>query len=111
MKKTYRIKKEKEFQQIITERRSYANRNFVVYCTTEDAQNHFRVGISVGKRVGNAVVRNAVKRKIRTILYQLREDIAPCNFIIIARAGVQDLDFEALQKNIIHVLKLAQIMK
>ena len=83
-----------------------------MYVLDKPEQKHFRVGISVGKKIGNAVVRNAVKRKIRTSIYQLKESIdSTCDFLIIARPGVDKLTSEEIHSNIKHVLKLAKILK
>lgn len=49
MRKSYRIKKEAEFQDVFDHGQSVANRNFVIYHLQRD-QPHFRVGISVGKK-------------------------------------------------------------
>ncbi|MHC5216897.1 ribonuclease P protein component [Enterococcus sp. LJL128] len=111
MKKSYRVKKEKEFQQVFLNKQSCANRRFVIYVLKKE-QQHFRVGISVGKKIGNAVTRNAVKRKIRTALYTLKDQIdETCDFIVIARPGVQELTSEEVLKNLTHVLNLAKILK
>lgn len=50
--KSYRVKKEAEFQEVFTQGKSCANRMFVVYMIEKPEQKHFRVGISVGKRSG-----------------------------------------------------------
>lgn len=111
MRKSYRIKKEKEFQKIIQTRQSFANRNFVVYIMKKNAQPHFRVGISVGKKVGNAVRRNRVKRQIRQALFELKEDISSeYKFVVIARPAVINLNTHEVKQNIRHVLKLAKVM-
>ena len=95
MKKSYRVKKEKEFQQVFNKKQSCANRRFVVYVLEKPQQAHFRVGISVGKKIGNAVTRNAVKRKIRASLFQLKDRISPeIDFIVIARPGLEKLSSE-----------------
>lgn len=112
MKKNYRVKTEKEFQAVFHHKKSYANRKFVVYVLEKPEQKHFRIGISVGKKIGNAVNRNAVKRKIRAITYELKEEILPnYDFIIIARPSVETLTSEEILTNIKHVLTLAEIMK
>ena len=74
MQKKYRVKKEREFQKVFEEGASFANRKFVVYRLEPSGQKHFRVGLSVGKKVGNAVARNQVKRQIRAVLQELKTD-------------------------------------
>ena len=111
MKKSYRVKKEKEFQQVFNKKQSCANRRFVVYVLDKPEQKHFRVGISVGKRIGNAVTRNAVKRKIRASLFQLQGNIkTEIDFIVIARPGLEELTSEEVKANLKHVLTLAKIL-
>ena len=112
MKKSYRVKKEKDFQHVIYNKQSYANRKFVVYTLKKEGQTHFRVGLSVGKKIGNAVTRNAVKRKIRASLFELKDTIdESVDFVVIARKGVEDLTSEEVLKNLKHVLTLAKILK
>lgn len=112
MKKSYRVKKETEFQRVFQTRDSCANRKFVIYQLEKPGQAHFRVGISVGKKIGNAVVRNAVKRKIRQALYEIQGDLRQdVDFLVIARPSVQLLTMDEVKTNLIHVLKLAKIMK
>lgn len=112
MKKTYRIKKEKEFQQVITARASFANRNLVLFIYERAELTHFRVGFSVGKKVGNAVQRNRVKRQLRVAVQALKEDL-PSNldFILIARPNILHLSTAEVQKNVRHVCRLAGIIQ
>ena len=110
MRKAYRVKKEQEFQKVFQTGQSYANRKFVVYVLPKE-QKHFRVGISVGKKVGNAVARNAVKRKIRASIFEMKEQINPhVDFIVIARPSVSTLSSQEVYSNLQHVLKLAKII-
>ena len=110
MRKAYRVKKEKEFQKVFQTGQSFANRKFVVYVLPKD-QPHFRVGISVGKKIGNAVARNAVKRKIRASIFDMKDMINPnLDFIVIARPSVSNLSSQEVYSNLLHVLKLAKII-
>ncbi|MGO3732159.1 MAG: ribonuclease P protein component [Vagococcus sp.] len=112
MKKSYRIKKEKEFQQIIQKKQSFANRNFVVYVSESTDNAHFRIGLSVGKKIGNAVTRNRVKRLMRQALFELKSEIKPeYNVILIARPNIVGLTLEEVKKNIQHVFKLANLIE
>ncbi len=112
MKKSYRIKKEKEFQKIIYKKDSYANRNFIVYIYPAEENKHFRVGLSVGKKIGNAVTRNKVKRLMRESLFELKDNIKPeYNVVLIARPNIVGLSILEVKKNIQHVFKLANIIE
>ncbi|WEV45095.1 ribonuclease P protein component [Streptococcaceae bacterium ESL0687] len=110
MKKSYRIKSSQDFQRILGKRNSFANKKFVIY--KDDAQkDNFRVGISVGKKLGNAVARNRVKRLIRHALMEFSPNIQDFDFLVIARAGAEDLNFVDLKKNLKHALKHANIYR
>ncbi|HEL1584789.1 TPA: ribonuclease P protein component [Streptococcus suis] len=110
MKKSYRVKREQDFNAIFTKGENVANRRFVIY-HMHKKQNHFRVGLSVSKKLGNAVVRNKIKRRIRHVLIELRSQLVTDDFVVIARKGVEDLTYQELKQNLLHVLKLAKIFQ
>ena len=102
MKKTYRVKSDKDFQAIFSKGTSVANRKFVLY-HLEKNQSHYRVGLSVSKKLGNAVTRNSIKRKIRHVIMELSPNLLNQDFVIIARKGVEELDYHEVKKNLLHV--------
>ena len=109
MKKRFRVKKEKDFNAIFKEGKSFANRKFVIY-RLENTEQHFRVGLSVSKKLGNAVTRNQIKRRIRHILIEHKNQLVEnVDFVVIARKGVEILDYAEMGKNLLHVLKLSKI--
>ena len=114
MKKAYRVKTEADFQKVFHQGQSMANRQFVVYNLPKEGQAHFRVGISVGKKLGNAVARNAIKRKIRHCLIEfdqndlIRDDL---DFIVIAREPVRHMDYHEIRKSLLHVFNRAEILR
>ncbi|WP_125761353.1 ribonuclease P protein component [Companilactobacillus hulinensis] len=112
MRKSYRIKKENEYQYVYSQGKSCANRNFVLYQMPKKEQKHFRVGLSVGKKVSHtAVGRNRIKRYVRQSLLELKPEIpAELDFLIIARKPSVDLDMFETKKNIVHLLKLGKII-
>lgn len=110
MNKDQRIKKNKEFQQIFKKGKSFANRQFIVYVLKSD-QPEFRLGLSVSKKVGNAVTRNRIKRYIRQTFLELKDDLLPnADYIIIARPQAATLDFHESKKSLEHVLKIARTL-
>ena len=109
MKKSFRVKREKDFKAIFKDGTSFANRKFVVY-QLENQQNHFRVGLSVSKKLGNAVTRNQIKRRIRHILQSVKGSLVEhVDFVVIARKGVETLEYAEMEKDLLHVLKLSKI--
>ncbi|KGL41842.1 ribonuclease P protein component [Listeria newyorkensis] len=112
MKKAYRIKKDDEFQRVFKKGKSFANRQFVVYIFKREDLAHFRIGLSVSKKIGNAVVRNRIKRCIRQTFHELNEQIdSGYDYIIIARKPAANMDFHEIKKSLMHVLKLSRVLK
>lgn len=110
MNKQQRIKKNKEFQQIFKKGKSFANRQFIVYVLKND-QPEFRLGLSVSKKVGNAVTRNRIKRYIRQTFLELKDDLKPnADYVIIARQQAAEMDFHESKKSLEHVLKIARAL-
>lgn len=67
MKKINTIKKADEFTSIIGHRKFVATKGMVLYSKSKKEERN-RIGITVKKKVGNAVVRNKVKRQVRMML-------------------------------------------
>lgn len=113
MRKSYRVKSEQDFQRVFEHGCSVANRNFVIYKKANAGVKHFRVGISVGKKVGHtAVLRNKIKRMIRADLLNHRAEIDPgLDFLVIARPSCRSLNHEELERNLMHALSLAGIVQ
>ncbi|MDQ1143389.1 ribonuclease P protein component [Bacillus sp. SORGH_AS 510] len=112
MKKEFRVKKNKEFQAAFQKGRSFANRQFVVYALEKADQDHFRIGLSVSKKIGNAVTRNRIKRYVRQSIFELNEQLAPGNdYVIIARKPTAEMDFFEVKKSLTHVLKVGKVLR
>lgn len=110
MNKQQRIKKNKEFQRIFKKGKSFANRQFIVYVLKND-QPEFRVGLSVSKKVGNAVTRNRIKRYIRQTFLERKDDVMQnADYVIIARQQAAEMDFHESKKSLEHVLRIARAL-
>jgi len=106
LKKTYRVKKASEFQEILFTGKSFANRELVIYYKEKKTQEHFRIGISVGKKLGNAVTRNRIKRHIREAFIYLEDQIkSEVDIIIIARKPTIHMNTQKVIKSVSHLLR------
>ncbi|WP_066399650.1 ribonuclease P protein component [Cytobacillus eiseniae] len=112
MKKEYRVKKNTDFQAAFKKGKSFANRQFVVYSLKKPEQKHFRIGLSVSKKLGNAVMRNQIKRYIRQAFLEMENEIQnEYDYIIIARKPVTEMGLQEIKKSLTHVLKLSKVLK
>lgn len=112
MKKKYRIKSNEEFQYIFKHGKSFANRQLVIYYMHAPDQTHFRVGLSVGKKLGRAVVRNRIKRYLRECFMALKDQIVPnVNIVIIARQPTSEMNYHEIKKSLIHLLSKQGLLK
>ena len=85
MKKENRIKKNEEFSRIIAKKHTVGNAVFLVYFDKK-ALDHARVGISVSKKMGNAVVRNKIKRQLRMMFIESFDyENCPYDLIVIVK--------------------------
>lgn len=112
MKKAFRVKDNKEFQLIFKNGKSFANRQLVIYYIKKPGQPHFRVGLSVGKKIGNAVMRNQIKRYLRQAFQELESEINPeYDMIIIARQPTKHMGFSEIKSSLIHLLSREKLFK
>lgn len=88
---------------------SVANRQFVVYTCNNKEIDHFRLGISVSKKLGNAVLRNKIKRAIRENFKVHKSHILAKDIIVIARQPAKDMTTLQIQNSLEHVLKIAKV--
>jgi ribonuclease P protein component len=60
--------------------------------------------MSVNKKIGKAVVRNKIKRQVRSIISQI-EIKSNVDIFIIVRSKVLDIDYEEMNKQILYLLR------
>ena len=87
-----------------------ANGYLVLYAR-KNRTNTNRVGITVSKKLGHAVVRNRVRRRIREIYRLNEEKFQPgWDIVIVARSKAVDADFQRLTGAYLHLADKAGIL-
>lgn len=102
MKKDYRVRKNEDFGVIIRKKQSIASKTFIIYYLKNDI-NHSRVGISVSKKLGNAVVRNKIKRQIRMMIQDVFDFDNNYDYIVIVRNNYLNNNFETNKKDMLYL--------
>lgn len=96
MKKLFIVKHKYDFDRIIKAKKRKKNDIFIIYSENNNL-TYARYGISVGKKLGNAVYRNRKKRQIRSIIDNLEKDyIKKKDYIIILREKGKYLEYQEL---------------
>ena len=103
MKKENSLKKSFEFESIIKKRKSVGCSSLAIYYQNNN-YGYARVGISCGKRIGNAVIRNRTKRQVRSLLDQHLDYKASKDYIVIVRNKFLEQDFETNLKDFKYLL-------
>lgn len=111
MKFSESLKKNKQFQFVYRNGKSYANRLLVMY-VMENGTHINRIGISVSKKVGNSIVRHRVTRLIRES-YRLQEKVfnSGLDIVIVARAGAAGTKCQDIESALLHLSKLHHIIE
>jgi len=130
LEKNQRIKREAEFKKVMTKGKSYADPYLVMYVLNGSSKINLatplrgrespagesqspRLGLSVDRRIGKAVIRNRIKRWMREVfrLHQprLKNRI---EMILIARSSARELvDYSKMEKRILNLWERARIFR
>jgi ribonuclease P protein component len=94
-RKRGRLSRSGDFDRVYRNGQSHSNRFLVVYAfprRDQDDAEEIRLGISVSRKIGGAVERNAVKRALKDAFWSLGDSLpAGHDFVIVARPDVAGL--------------------
>ena len=104
-----RLLKHADFQAVYKNGRKHFSGNMTAFYRQTDRDGGPRVGFTVGKVLGGAVVRNRIRRRMRAVVRQhLRELIAPLDLVLHPRKSVLTLKFAQLDVEIAQVFAAVQ---
>ena len=105
------LRKKNEFNKVYSKGRSYANHEIVIHVMKSDVIKG-KVGFAVGKKNGNAVVRNRIKRLLRESYRFCRNEIKPnVSMVLIARKPLVNAKCNEVIRAFQDVCNKAKILK
>ncbi len=107
----YGLRTNDDFAKVYKNGRNYWNRNLTIYVLKNDL-DYTRVGYSVTKKIGNSVVRNKLRRRMREIVRLNFQYLKPgYDIVIIPKKSTVNIDYFELEKNMLHLFKLSKILR
>ena len=111
VKQRYRVRENKRFQEIRHKGQSCSNR-ILVLCFLPNDLAYSRFGFSVSSRIGNAVTRNRIKRRLREALRLRIEEIKPgWDLVFVGRNPIRDADYHSMEAACARLLRRAQLLR
>jgi len=103
--KSTRLTDSPEFERVYRQGVAYRGRLFSVHAFPNESGTP-RLGLSVSRRVGNAVTRNAVRRRLREVFYSALPGIpADLDLVVSARPAAATADFRELDEEFARSLR------
>ncbi len=101
-----KLKKRAEFLRVSSYNTKWSARNLLILKAPSLKQEfpQVRFGVTVTKKVGNAVVRNRIKRRLRHATVVLAGEVPPGDYVIVAKIGALSIQFDELLKDIRYCL-------
>lgn len=96
MKREFRLKKRAAFTYVYKRGERFRSRHMTLLAARSG--EGLKIGLSVSRKVGNAVTRNHVKRLLREAVTPLTAAIDPsCMYVIVVHPSAAELDFAAVR--------------
>jgi ribonuclease P protein component len=106
-----RIRRTREFGRVRAQGRSWTGRLLILAVLPLSGEPHCRFGVTVTRRLGNAVTRNKLRRRLSSIAGSLCGEIsAPYLIVAIPRREAVDAAFEALRSEWIKLARRAGLL-
>jgi ribonuclease P protein component len=107
-----RIKQSRDYARVRSEGTSFPGRYLVLSVLRGAISSGFQFGLITPKRIGIAVVRNKVRRRLREIVRAHQERIADgCHVVVIARWKSPEAGYADLEKDWLRLAKRADLFK
>ena len=105
------VKENYEFRRIYRKGKSAVSPQLVIYCQ-RNRRGHSRLGVSVSTKLGCAVVRNRVRRRLRELYRLHKAELIPgYDLIVVARVRAVDMPYAKLEKQYLHCLSQLELRR
>ena len=108
MQQQFRMRKNGHFQRVYKKGKPAAAREITLLYLKGP---RLLVGFSVSKKVGGAVIRNLIKRRLRAAFREELPGLKPGLYVIAARSAAAGAKYQTLSKSLRYLLRKQQLYK
>ena len=108
MQQRYRLKKNGQFHYVYKKGKRQSSREMILYFTKAP---RLLVGFSVNKKIGNVVVRNRIKRRLREAFRPQIPFLKRGMYVFSVKEAASDAGFSDLQRSMIYCLTKGSLYK
>lgn len=105
LKKINIIKSNNEFAFIMKKGKAYKEKDFIIFLY-DKKEKYYRIGIAVPKKIGNAVVRNKLKRQIKEIITKNSIALTNNDCIILIRKEILNIDYKTIEEKLLKLINI-----
>lgn len=111
MKFSVSLKENHEFRRAYSRGKSAVSPYMVLYCR-KNGRAYNRLGITASTKLGHAVVRNKIRRRLREI-YRLNEERLSVgyDFVVVARSRCVNAEYSRMDSEFLHLAEKLGVLK
>lgn len=111
MEHTVSLKENHLFRRLYAKGKSAATPSLALYCR-KNGRAYSRLGITVGTKLGNAVKRNRVRRRIKECYRTHEHEFLPgYDIVVVGRVKAVHSRYQELERSLVQMAKKLDILK
>ncbi|WP_071627064.1 ribonuclease P protein component [Poseidonibacter lekithochrous] len=108
LSKNHRLNSSKDFNKLYKSGKKWHTTSFVAFFSSDE---HLKAAFVTSKKVGNAVLRNKARRRMRALFTTYDKQIKSGKYIFVVKNTINDRDFLGLKKDFDFALKRLDLLK
>lgn len=103
-----RIKKRRCFLRATHNGKKFVAKTMILQTVPQNETSGMRLGFTVTKKIGHAVIRNRVRRRLKEVARYILpiEGVNGFDYVLVARKEAEEVSFDVLKRDLAYLLRL-----